>query len=303
MTDSERGASTRDPLRRDKTTGLIGGVRRRALALAMLVAITAGASPAWGAAIAAEDQAAQQAFRDGVEAARQGRWADARARFEQAYELSPRPVVLINLAGAQARTGMLRAAVGNYRRILEEETAPETASFRRAAADVLPALEARIPSVQARVSGLVPTDTIAIDDEPVTAESLGAGVPLDPGNHALVIKRGAAERARVLFSLAEREHRQIDVPLPAEPVAVAPVPKLTASPPASTPAPGATLVGAPSDGNGDAEPGDRSLWRSPWTWVAVGAVLVAAGAVTYVVLDRQNEPYMGNVPPGSISVK
>ena len=212
-------------------------------------------------------------------------------------------MVLINLAGAQARTGMLRAAARNYHRIVDEESSPETSSFRRAAVDVLPGLEARIPSVQARVTGLAPGDTIAIDDEPVTAEALGAGVALDPGNHALVIKRDPAERARVLFSLVEREHRQIDVSLPAEPVAAAPAPKLTAPSPADAPVPGVTLVGGASDGDGNGERRDGSLWRSPWTWVAVGAALAAAGAVTYVVLERQSEPYMGNVPPGSISVK
>lgn len=99
---------------------------------------------------ASPDQGAQQAFRAGVDAARQERWEEARVLFEKAYALSPRPVVLINLAGAQARTGRLTEAAKSYRRILAHQASPETAPIREAASEVLPALEARIPRVRLR---------------------------------------------------------------------------------------------------------------------------------------------------------
>ena len=62
----------------------------------------------WAPVMAGPDDSAQQLFGHGVDAAQQNRWNDARVAFERAYELSQRPVVLINLAGAQAKTGRLR---------------------------------------------------------------------------------------------------------------------------------------------------------------------------------------------------
>ncbi len=164
---------------------------------------------------ASPDEAAQQAFHTGVDAARQERWNDALAAFEKAYELSPRPVVLINLASIQVRTGHLIQAAANYRRLLGDAPSPDTAAFRRAATDVLPSLEARIPRIRLRSTGLSPTDIIQIDGHPVGRETLATGHPLDPGEHTLIVQRDGIERARVLFALAERDVRDIRLPLPA----------------------------------------------------------------------------------------
>ena len=82
--------------------------------LHLLLCAAVGPDTRQGRAESPEDQA-ERAFHEGVDAARQERWIDARAHFERAYELSPRPVVLINLAGAQARSGRLTEAAKNYR--------------------------------------------------------------------------------------------------------------------------------------------------------------------------------------------
>ncbi len=255
----------------------------------LLLATAAGVTAPSTAA--SQDEAAQQSFRAGVEAARQERWADARSMFEKAYALSPRPVVLINLAGAQARTGRLTEAAKNYHRVLDDPPSQETAPFRRAAAEVLPALEARIPRVKMRPSGLSPTDVIRIDAEIVAADVLATGHPLDPGEHTLVVQNGGVERARVLFAVAERELRSITLPLPS--LTQPPVPTvaavLTESNPSNPP---------------DREPApERSLWTSPWTWTAIGLVVAAGSATAVVLYQRQNdEPFVGNIPPGTIQV-
>ena len=123
---------------------------RPGLMLTGLLAAIALAEWTAPAHAAGPDEAAQQAFRTGVEAARQERWTDALAAFEKAYGLSPRPVVLINLAGVQVRTGRLIEAAKNYHRILSDRPSAETTAFRKAAADVLPSLEARIPRIRLR---------------------------------------------------------------------------------------------------------------------------------------------------------
>ncbi len=260
-----------------------------AAALTLMFATAPGVASPPGSAVS-QDEAAQQAFRVGVDAARQEHWIDARTSFEKAYALSPRPVVLINLAGAQARTGRLTDAAKNYRRILEDESSPETASFRRAAADVLPALEARIPHVRLRPSGLSPTDVIQIDGETVEAEAVGSGHPLDPGEHTLVVKHEATERARVLFTLAERELRYIALPLPALVQRSPPAPGATVEVPNDTlPVPGQPATARP-------------WWKSPWTWTTVAVMVAGATVATVVVLQNRDQPYVGNSWTGTVSV-
>jgi hypothetical protein len=250
-------------------------------------------------AAAGSDEAAQQAFRTGVDAARQERWSDALAAFEKAYGLSPRPVVLINLASAQVRTGHLVEAAKSYRRILDDPPSAETSAFRRAAAAVLPSLEERTPRVRVRPVGLRPDDVVQIDGQAVDASKLaGAAQALDPGEHTVIVARAGIERARVLFALAERESRDIALPLPG--------PLLGASPPV-------TALDAPSFARtGDVTLVDRPAtsrsgrrwWASAWTWVAAGVVLAGASVAAVVIYrDRNDDVFSGNVPPGQITVR
>lgn len=236
-----------------------------------------------------QDEAAQTAFRAGVDAAREERWPDALKQFEKAHSLSPRPVVLINLAGAQARTGRLTDAATNYRLIIEDQS-QETASFRKAAAEILPALEARIPRVRLRPTGLTAQDVIQIDGNAVDSAALATGHQLDPGEHTLVVLHDGNERARVLFTLVERELRYITLPLPSLAQRPPPVAPVIQTPMQVTP--------TPSD-MGE----ERSLWRSPWTWTAAALVVAGAAVTTYVLLDRREDPFTGNVFPGTIDVR
>jgi len=265
----------------------------RACFLATFFELTVGVGTARTVGAAGTEEEAQQAFREGVEAARQSHWPEARSSFEQAYALSPRPVVLINLAGAQARTGRLLEAARNYHRILDDSTSGETAPFRKAAAEVLPELEQRIPRIRVHATGHSDADTFEIDGENIPPTNLPGPVPLDPGQHTLVVSRAGVERARVLFSLAEREEREIPLALP----------NLTLVPPLAAPP---NPTGAPLDLGMRQEPEasperSRHWWASPWTWGAVGVVVVAAtaGFLLYSYEHRER-PFSGNVPPGNI---
>jgi hypothetical protein len=260
---------------------------------------SAGLMPSLGSAAAVraasqgQDEGAQQAFRAGVDAAHQERWVDARVLFEKAYSLSPRPVVLINLAGAQARTGQLIEAAENYRRIMNDQTSQETAPFRRAAAEILPALEARIPRVRLRPSGLSSADVIQVDGKNADLEQLVQGEALDPGEHTLLVLHGGVERARVLFRLAERELRYITLPLPAV------LDQLHPAGVASTPPALDLTAPAPAESTSD-----RRWWSSPWTWTAVAVTVVGASVATFLLLGRrQDQAFSGNIPPGQIPVR
>ena len=118
--------------------------------------------------------------------------------FERAYELrSPRPVVLINLAGVQACSGRLTEAAKNYRRILDDRGAPgwppsgaPRARSRRRSRPASPVCDWRRRGWARRIP-------FQIDGQVVALSALEAGYSLDPGAHTLLVKHADSERARV----------------------------------------------------------------------------------------------------------
>lgn len=261
-----------------------------ARAVALAAALAGVSSP--GAALAAED-AAQQLFNHGVEAARQNHWSDAREAFERAYHLSARPVVLINLAAAEVHTGRLKEAANSYRRILQGDSSPETSPFRKAAADVLPSLEARIPRIRLHTSGLTGTDVLEIDGEEIPSEQIEEPHPVDPGPHVVAIKRAGVERLRVSFSVAEGESHEISIPAPLDPV------NLNAPEVLPPFVPGAEL----DTGQSGSSPARvrRPLWRSPWFWTAIAAGIAGTTVATVLAVRNHDQPFMGNL--GTITVQ
>jgi hypothetical protein len=250
----------------------------------------------WGSAAArAGDDPAQQLFNQGVEAARQNHWSDAREAFERAYRLSARPVVLINLAAAEVHTGRLKEAAGDYRRILQGTPSTETVPFRKAASDVLPSLEARIPRIRLHTSGLTATDVVEIDGDQVPSGQIEEPHLVDPGAHVVVIARSGVERVRVSFSVAEGESHEISVPAPPNPV------NLNAPEILPPFVPGADLETSRSSPS--ASRGRRSFWRSPWFWTAVAAGLAGGTVATVLVIRNRDQAFSGNLSPGSYTVQ
>ena len=139
---------------------------------------------------------AEQLFNEAVEAARHGDWEQARAGFAAAQSLSARPVILINLAGAQARTGRLVDAARNYRAVADD-TSSDAAPFRAAASGMLKTLQPRIPRVHVRTAGLAEGDVVRLDGVPLSRDALAAPVLVDPGAHTITVTRDGNDRARV----------------------------------------------------------------------------------------------------------
>ena len=268
-------------------------MRAAVVATVSLVVVLAGVPAA--RAVAAEDDPAQRLFNQGVAAARENRWNEAREAFARAYGLSQRSVVLINLAAAEVRTGRLKEAASDYRRILEGDVAPETAAFRKAAADMLPALEGRIPRIRLHAKGLGATDVVEIDGETISSDRLEEPRLVDPGAHAVVVKRSGAERSRVSFSVAEGESHDISVSAPLDPQMLsAPATPIDATP-------GADLTASPSAQSSE-RPARRSRWRSPWLWAGVAAVAAGTTVATVFAVRSHDQAFSGNLSTGTVVV-
>jgi hypothetical protein len=233
--------------------------------LALLATLTCarGAAAQDPAPTAAEVTLAREQFRDGVAAARTGRWWEALEAFTRSYELAPRPATLLNLAGAQVETGHLVEGAESYRRFLRE------ADGR--AAQRIPMAEAALAAVEPRIA----RDVVSLDEFFFLEVVLGEELPVNPGAHALRVERDGAEVGRAEFDVVEGERR------------LAPI--------ALTLPPGEE---APAESAGPAWL--RSPWF--WTAVGVVVVGAAVG-IGVGVATSGDGPYVGNIPPGAWSVR
>jgi len=231
---------------------------------------------------AAETTLAREQFRAGVDAARSGRWWEALEAFTRAYELAPRPLTLLNLAGAQVETGHLVEGAESYRRFIREAEG-RAAEQVPAAEEALASVEPRIARVRVEISNLARRDLVELDDAPLSEAVLGAELPVNPGEHVVRVERAEQEIARESFRVEEGERRltpvQLQLPLaPLEPE-----------------------QGGSEGGGGSSS---SSIFASPWFWVIVGVVVVGTAiGIGVAVSSGGQDPFAGNIPPGSWSVR
>jgi len=163
---------------------------------------------------------ARALFAQGVSAAREGRWEEARAAFEDAHALMPHPDILLNLAAARAHTGHLRASIAGYEQLLAQLA--DEPSRRDEVQSALELLRARLPRLVVRVEGLEPADRLSVDGDPVDPETAaGDGLALDPGNH--VVEVGSGQTVAVRRSVTLEEGATAEVTLVASRPGDAPV--------------------------------------------------------------------------------
>jgi hypothetical protein len=249
-----------------------------------LAASAAAQEPATTAGpTAAETTLAREQFRSGVEAARSGRWWEALEAFTRAYELAPRPLTLLNLAGAQVETGNLVEGAESYRRFIREAEG-RAAEQIPAAREALAAVEPRIARVRLEITNLARRDVVELDDVALSGAVLGEELPVNPGEHIVRVARDDAEIGRESFRVDEGERRvePVRMQLPLAPVEP-------------------TEVGA---GDGTVAGGGSSIFASPWFWVVVGVVVVGAGVgVGLALTSGGQDPFSGNIPPGAWSIQ
>ncbi len=286
-----------------RVMSLSTGPRAAVSVLALLVTLTlafarVGHVAAQHVPSAGETALARQEFDAGMRAARETQWEEARQHFARSYELAPRPVTLLNLAGAQAQTGQLVAASESYRRFMATASERDAERFRAQAEQALAATDARIGHAQLRIDGLSDGDQVSLDDAPLSRTSLSMEMPVDPGDHVITVRRQGTEVGRTAFNVSEGGSSTVRVDVPR-----------------GVPSPADAARADASDDSDDATirlDGDRtdevdeggSIFASPWFWVITGAVVVAAVIVAVVVATSGStqDPFQGTLMPGSITV-
>jgi hypothetical protein len=240
------------------------------LGLGVALALVLSAAPA--PAQAPEVARAAKAFDAGQKLYRQGKYSEALAKFEEAYEAKPHPSIRYNIGKCYERLGDLPKAMRNYRDYLR--LAPD-AKDKDQVVSAVANLERRFRE-QGVQQLLVYSDPegalVAVDDKelgkaPVSTE-------LVPGDHHVALTLEGFESARRVFVMPP--NRSIELSFALKPVAApAPTPVLIPRPePAFSPPPVASM---PFEAVKPASPPSRKL-----TWVATG--VFGAGAVTGIAL-------------------
>lgn len=159
----------------------------------------------------AKDAAAAQAlFDQGRAAMKDGNYDKACARFRESQRLDPEPGTMLNLANCEQKRGKLATAWQLYHGALDElPPDDERVPIAQSRAD---ALEKRLPKLTVKLAAGAPAGTtVKRDDMKLEAGSLGAPLPVDPGDHTIIVKAPGHEPRTFHVQLAESESRTIAV--------------------------------------------------------------------------------------------
>jgi hypothetical protein len=211
-----------------------------------------------------------------------GQYADACAKFAQSKQLAPGLGVTLYLADCYERIGRTASAWTEFRSAegLARERNDKRADVARGRAQ---ALEPKLDRLTISVAPTVPLAGLQVlrDGAPVSQEEWGLAVPVDPGDHVVVVS-APGHNGRTIGAHVGPEYPTATVRIESldDATATGPAPSATATAPVAPPIANPTTARTPSEAGpgGPETPGDAGLIRR-----RVGVGLVGAGAVGVVV--------------------
>jgi hypothetical protein len=158
-------------------------------------------------ALGSNESSAQALFEAGRSAMAQADYRQACVKFGESQRLDPAVGTLLNLATCEEKQGHLSSA-WNLWKAAEAELAPgdKRASFVQAE---LQRLEVRLPRVVYRIED-PPNDTeVEADGVTLLRGSLGAALPVDPGEHLVKVTAPGRTTWFTRYSITETERKTI----------------------------------------------------------------------------------------------
>jgi hypothetical protein len=266
---------------------------RRPLAHGVLVLALIGprAASAQAEPTASALKMAQDLVEEGRALGRQGQWAEALERFQRARSVSAKttPQLAFYVGHAEARVGKLVEAAVDLRRAIELAHSAGNDQVAVAAQGELPELEARTPLLRIAASGAV---GLQIDGSTLGVAALGDAVPLDPGEHVVVVRfpTGAVTRH---VAMVERQRMTLSIEPPAGAAA--------ANPAAQDEGSGTSLASAgatspPTLAPPVSEDGGAGRRVVGLAVAGVGAASLVAGGVFYLLARSALSPVTSACP-------
>jgi hypothetical protein len=157
----------------------------------------------------AEIALARKWFREGEQAEKSKDYAAALERFEKALAIKTTPQLLLRVGSAQERLGRLVEAMLSYDRALEAANAAALKDVAAVAKDQADALRPRLPTLTLEPAATYDGLTVALDGVALSAATLGSKLPVNPGEHQLVIEANGHQKLAKTITLAESEAKKL----------------------------------------------------------------------------------------------
>jgi hypothetical protein len=257
----------------------------------LVCAVVALASLTPGVTAKAQATDAAATFDFGLAEMLAGRYATGCPAIEASFRADPRPGTLFTLADCDRKWGRTASALarfGEYLALYDRMPADQQAKQRAratAAASERAALEKSVPLLSVRLPDGAPAGTrVWRDDVELASPSLGAAVPVDPGEHVIRTQLADGRAAQERITIESGEQRTLVAVIPEDPARVDVAPPPIAVPPPKPRTPSAPVPTAP--------PAEGSSSHAGWIYATggVGVVsLVVAGVTGVVALSARSK--------------
>jgi hypothetical protein len=167
----------------------------------------------------ADDATAEALFQAGKGLMDQKKYAEACPKLEASYKLDPGVGTMLNLADCHEKEGKLAQAWGNWGEARDQAKRENDKARMDLAARRQKELEPRVPKLTVTVTG--PAEGLAVYRDELKLESVMLGVPLpvDPGAHAITLRRGTSVLREKKIDIAEKATEEVTIDATGIPVA------------------------------------------------------------------------------------
>ena len=228
---------------------------------------------------------------EGVQLADSGNCAGAIEKLQRAESLYHAPTILVRLGECQVTVGKVVAGTENLQKVVRETLPPKAPKpFVDAQARAQKSLAAALPKLaKLRIHVDTPAGVsplVKLDGESVSAASLDADRPADPGAHHVEASAQGFRTASADTTLLEGSTGSVSLKLDADPSATAPPPTAPGAfgpyPPQTWPPnqpPGAMPMGPQGPAPVGAEASSGGSKTGAYVLLGVGAAGVAVGSI------------------------
>lgn len=224
----------------------------------------------------AQDEAAAAAqFERGLAEMKAGRYEAGCPALDESYRLDPRPGTLFTLAECEAKQGKVASAVAHYEDYLArfQKMPPDQRRGQRGrekiADNQAKALRADVPTLELDLpQGAPATTKVTRDGVSLGRASLGIALPLDPGEHVIVVTTDGGTREQKV-TVVRGDHKAVTLELPVS------GPSSTTPTPVAQPTIAQTVEPPPKD-----EPKASSHVGFSLAMLGIGVAGLGAGAIT-----------------------
>jgi hypothetical protein len=259
------------------------------LIVASAIALAAGVAPRIAHAQVIDPVTATELFRQGREALAANDVAGACAKFAESARLDGTKIgTLTNLGDCEAMLGQLAKAREHLQIAIDLARVNNDDRLTNVRADFA-AIDKRVPRLTLTIAaGAPPSTTVTRDGIALGEASLHAPLPVDPGDHAIVVEAPGFAAKSYTVRLTEGDQRELVVetgpPLPKPPPANEGHREAPIAPRALP------KVSATTDRIADTSHASRKPLGPVVFFTAAGATVIAVGATVISGIDAENNP-------------